>query len=195
VESGVFAIRATGSSNDSFDVDNISIYKVEPTIGTEILPTPSFIKNPIYIDNGISQYIDYSQELETNVMDSTVIDGDLRVTGDVKTNGEFVGKNACTAWVNFDGTTTPPTIRDSYNVGSVIRTAAGFYDIYFEKHMYNPDYSIVGMNGDKDLYWNISNGADRSIDKFSIVTGYSSPATAANANSTCVMVQIFGGKN
>ncbi len=32
-------------------------------------------------------------------------------------------KNQCTAWVNFDGTTTPPTIRDSYNVSSVVRTS------------------------------------------------------------------------
>jgi len=72
------------TDNQSGYFDNISVYAVEePTLGTEILPTPSFIKNPVYIDNQIPQYIDYSQELATNVMDSTVIDGDLEVSGNL----------------------------------------------------------------------------------------------------------------
>lgn len=50
--------------------DNISVYKKEATIGAEILPTPSFMQNPVYFDNGIPQYIDYSQSLEVNYMDS-----------------------------------------------------------------------------------------------------------------------------
>lgn len=56
---------------DNFSLQAESSYQ---TIGAEILPTPSFIKNPVMIENGIPQYIDYSQELATNVMDSLVVD-------------------------------------------------------------------------------------------------------------------------
>ena len=38
---------------------------------------------------------------------------------------------ACRAWVNFDGTTTPPTIRASGNVSSVVRNATGDYTVNF----------------------------------------------------------------
>ena len=38
----------------------------------------------------------------------------LDIDGDIDFKGVAIGKNACTAWVNFDGTTTPPAIRDSF---------------------------------------------------------------------------------
>jgi len=77
---------ATGSgiARDDLHIDNISVYAVEPTLGLEILPTPSFIKNPVYIDNQIPQYIDYSQELATNVMDSTEFTGLVSMNENVK---------------------------------------------------------------------------------------------------------------
>ena len=39
--------------------------------------------------------------------------------------------NVAKAWVDFDGTTIPPTIRSSYNVSSVIRVSAGVYRVVF----------------------------------------------------------------
>ena len=52
-------------------------------------------------------------------------------------------KQICTAWVNFDGTTTPPTIRDSFNVRDVVRTATGRYEVYFEEDMDNMNFSVT----------------------------------------------------
>jgi len=189
----VNAIRIlNGNTTTNLKLDNISVYKVKPTISTEILPTPSFIKNPVYIDNQIPQYIDYSQELATNVMDSTVIDGDLRITGDVKS------KNQCTAWVNFDGTTTPPTIRDSYNVSSVVRTSTGYYDVYFEKDMDNINFAIAGMVG-----WSIDNINIHTIKetlnarthkKIRVQTSYID-TSAVTLNFPNNFLTIFGGKN
>jgi hypothetical protein len=40
------------------------------------------------------------------------------------TSGTEIG-TFCRAWVNFDGTTTPPTIRASFNVSGVVRTGTG----------------------------------------------------------------------
>jgi hypothetical protein len=48
---------------------------------------------------------------------------------------------ACRAWVNFDGTTTPPTIRASGNVASVSRTATGQFRVTFTTSLPDANYS------------------------------------------------------
>ena len=54
---------------------------------------------------------------------------------------------ACRAWVNFDGTTTTPTIRASGNVSSVARLGLGDYEVNFSTAM--PDANYAGsMNFD-----------------------------------------------
>lgn len=50
---------------------------------------------------------------------------------------------ACRAWVNFDGTTTPPTIRASGNVSSVVRNGTGDYTINFSTALPDANYSPV----------------------------------------------------
>lgn len=47
---------------------------------------------------------------------------------------------ACRAWVNFNGTTTPPTIRASGNVSSIIRNGTGDYTVNFALDMPDTDY-------------------------------------------------------
>jgi len=51
---------------------------------------------------------------------------------------------ACRAWVNFDGTTTPPTIRASGNVSSVTRDGVGRYKINFSTAMVDANYVVTG---------------------------------------------------
>jgi hypothetical protein len=48
----------------------------------------------------------------------------------------------CRAWVNFDGTTTPPTIRASGNVSSATRNGTGDYTVNFTTAM--PDANYAG---------------------------------------------------
>jgi hypothetical protein len=52
---------------------------------------------------------------------------------------------ACRAWVNFNGTTTPPTIRASGNVLSVVRTTTGTFTVNFITEMPDSNYSISGL--------------------------------------------------
>lgn len=46
------------------------------------------------------------------------------------TNGTEIG-TFCRAWVNFNGTTSPATIRASFNVSSVTRNGTGDYTVNF----------------------------------------------------------------
>lgn len=48
------------------------------------------------------------------------------------------------AWVNFDGTTSPGTIRSSYNVSSVTKNGTGDYTVNFATAMANANYSVLG---------------------------------------------------
>ena len=50
---------------------------------------------------------------------------------------------ACRAWVNFNGTTSPGTIRASGNVSSVTRNATGDYTVNFTTAM--PDANYCGL--------------------------------------------------
>jgi hypothetical protein len=53
---------------------------------------------------------------------------------------------ACRAWVNFDGTTTTPTIRASGNVSSVTRNGTGDYTVNFTTAMPDANYAIDGTS-------------------------------------------------
>lgn len=57
---------------------------------------------------------------------------------------ETLARGACRAWVNFDGTTTPPTIRASFNVSSVVRNGTGDYTINFVTALPDANYSVQG---------------------------------------------------
>jgi hypothetical protein len=46
------------------------------------------------------------------------------------------------AWVNFDGTVSTPTIRGSFNVGSITKNGTGDYTVNFTTAMPNANYSV-----------------------------------------------------
>lgn len=73
--------------------------------------------------------------------------GGLTIGGDfvgtnITLNGEILADNACTSWINFNGS-TPPVIADSYNVSSVTRSNTGIYIVNFAQSMLNTNYSCV----------------------------------------------------
>lgn len=51
------------------------------------------------------------------------------------------------AWVNFDGTTTTPTIRSSGNIASVVKTAAGNYLITLTTGIGSTNYAVIATSG------------------------------------------------
>ena len=53
-------------------------------------------------------------------------------------------KQIAKAWVNFNGTTSPGTIRSSYNVSSVTKNGTGDYTVNFTTAMADANYSVNG---------------------------------------------------
>ena len=52
----------------------------------------------------------------------------------------------CRAWVLFDGSTTPPTIKGSYNVLGVTRHGVGDYTVSFVEPMPSAHYAVCGTS-------------------------------------------------
>jgi len=154
--------------------------------GTAVTTSISWLKHPNMIASETPQYEDLTQELEENVMDSLYVDKIRAKT--IEAEGKFIGKNACTAWVNFDGTTTPPTIRDSYNVSDVVRTSTGVFDVYLDVD--NANYSAVASMS----YSNIGQlSVDTLTDTKFRVVALNNVASTHNPAEVCI--QVFGGKN
>lgn len=75
------------------------------------------------------------------------------VTADIANNavtaaklGTNEQKQIAKAWVNFNGTTSPGTIRSSYNVSSVTKITTGSYGINFVSQMGDTSYVVVATN-------------------------------------------------
>jgi len=110
-------------------------------------------------------------------------------------------KSRCTAWVNFDGTTTPPTIRDSFNVSDVVRTATGVFEIHFTEDMDNANYTIAGGAAYFDqnhvaLSLSLHSSIAPNVTIATINTGTNGSLSAFGAlvNSARSNALIFGGK-
>ena len=54
-------------------------------------------------------------------------------------------QHAAKVWVNFNGTTSGTTIRDSFNVSATTDTASGNYDVTIASAMSNANYSYAGI--------------------------------------------------
>lgn len=158
------------------DFYNVLSNKWYTSAGVEITNGRNYLNHIVYADNdGGVLYVEELPKIEYK---------------DIVKANEFKGKNACTAWVNFDGTTTPPTIRDSYNVSAVIRTATGVYDVYFKKPMDTTNYIVS-----HPTLWSTSSGtvgAYKYINKITL-TVYSG-GSLTNFFSD-LSIHIDGGKN
>lgn len=63
-------------------------------------------------------------------------------SGVMKLQSNGVTTNAL-AWVNFDGTPATPTIRASYNIGSVTKVNTGNYTVNFTTALSDANYTPV----------------------------------------------------
>jgi hypothetical protein len=101
---------------------------------------------------------------------------------------------ACRAWVNFDGTTSPGTIRASGNVSSVARSATGTYQINFTTAMPDANYAVAAMCGtivgrsDSYSQARMKDGT-RLTTSVGVETGV--PNNSANSNAAEIFVAIF----
>jgi hypothetical protein len=93
---------------------------------------------------------------------------------------------ACRAWVNFDGTTSPGTIRASGNVSSVTRNGTGDYTVNLTTAMPDANFSIAVTS--RILALDLSDSTARTTTSFRIVTA---DLSGNSTNYSFVNVAIF----
>jgi hypothetical protein len=104
------------------------------------------------------------------------------------------------AWVNFNGTTSPGTIRSQFNVSSVTKTGTGDYAINFATALTDANYSITittasfatnivsGIGAVKGTF--AGGASNKTTSAVSVLTGQSN--TAGTADMAEVNVSVFG---
>ena len=97
------------------------------------------------------------------------------------------------AWLNYDGTT--PSIRDSYNIGSVTDNGTGEYTVNYSTAMSDANYSIVGFAHDdaSSGWWRLlvsNNGAAQAAGSFAIETIHPQDYSLQDSDTVCI--QVFG---
>jgi hypothetical protein len=85
-----------------------------------------------------------SATLAANSVGATQITNGSVTASKLGTNEQ---KQICKAWVNFNGTTSPGTIRSSYNVSSVTRNSTGDYTVNFATALADANYSFLAVSG------------------------------------------------
>jgi hypothetical protein len=70
------------------------------------------------------------------------------LTGTYTSTTTAINRGIAKAWVYFDGTTvTPSTIKSSYNVASIARSAAGTYAVTMATPMVDNNYTVLASTG------------------------------------------------
>lgn len=95
----------------------------------------------------------------------------------------------CRAWVNFDGTTSPGTIRASGNVTSVSKTATGRYVVNFTNTLVDANYAFFCTTlANRGAGWD-STSATKSTTQLSVQNTI--PLTSTNEDVTQFNVSVF----
>lgn len=106
-------------------------------------------------------------------------------SGVMKVQSNGVTTNAL-AWVNFNGVTTA-TIRASYNISSVSRTAAGAYTINFTNAMSDANYV-----GSASLNGFVSSGGTMFAPVSTTSCTVTTMSNGAQTDMATVTIAIFG---
>lgn len=107
-----YRIVVTSTGGGKLGIGELQYIEAQVSTGTETPITPiSFLSNKVRIASGVAV------ELAPSDISKTVSES-LEA-------GSYYGKNAIVAYASINMTTTPPTILDSYNIASVIRSGNG----------------------------------------------------------------------
>ena len=104
---------------------------------------------------------------------STTGDGNVKSEGGAATTS--LQQGLCKSWVFFDGSESPLTNNDSFNVSSLVDNGTGNYDKVFTNNMNSGNFSVSGTGAD---IIPISNNRDRNFE-------------AVAENTTQVQINFF----
>jgi len=98
----------------------------------------------------------------------------------------------CRAWVNFDGTASPGSIKSSFNVTSITNVGTGVYTVNFTNSMPDANY-VSTINASRPATdftcFSLRGNAAQTTSGVTIVVGTTGFVLASTANT--VQVAIF----
>ena len=86
--------------------------------------------------------------LKLNTLTGASTAGSIAVTGEGNSTTTNLQQGLVKSWVNFDGTASGATARDSFNVSGMTDNATGDYTAAFSNSMANANYSAMVACGD-----------------------------------------------
>jgi hypothetical protein len=140
---------------------------------------------PTQITSAGITFNDATSLTSANIGTAQLVNGSV-IASKLGTNEQ---KQICKAWVNFNGTTSPGTIRSSYNVSSVTKNGTGLWEVNFTTPMSDLNYSSVAT------FVRVSTFVSSGIQTSNASTSYVSVNTRennANSDSQAIYIQVFG---
>jgi len=102
-------------------------------------------------------------------------------------------KQIAKAWVNFNGTTSPGTIRSSYNVSSVTRLSTGVYTINFQTSLLDSNYSAIASSAvGASSGFSCTANTSFTFNSNNVTFQFQYGGAFGLENSSTICVQIFG---
>ena len=103
----------------------------------------------------------------------------------------YILNGVCKSWVNFDGSESPLTNRDSFNVSSLVDNGTGNYDQVYTNNMSSANYSVTGTGADNIP---IASNRDRNFEMVAESTSQSNLNffLSSQQDMNHVYGQIFG---
>jgi len=182
-------IKAVDGVGSGLDADLVQGVDIVATKLDSVSYTANDVLTKIKTVDGAGSGLD-ADLLDGKHTDVTAVPDTIPIRG---VDTAIAGKNQCTAWVNFDGTGV--TIRDSYNVSSVVNNGDNTFRVYFQTPMNTLGY-IVNVHAPS---YNSTGVVQAGYNNFSsaLQLGYVDIAIrqgAALQVLTQMGVLIFGGK-
>ena len=143
---------------------------------------------PTTIDSAGITFNDATSLTSANIGTAQLVNGSVTASKLGTTEQKQIAK----AWVNFNGTTSPGTIRAQYNVSSVTKNGTGDYTVNFTTPMADANYSVSGSGDNLPasgalVYSSITRGNTSSFAK---VATNNTTGTIIDSNTVCI--SIFG---
>ena len=116
--------------------------------------------------------------------------GTSTAAGEPSQANTLYADNIIKGWISFNGSTATPTIRDWFNVSSLIDSGMGNWTINWATDFANANYSAVVMSGEKNISWGIPLHAQNgySSSQFGFYTNNPSDVAVDNAFVTVMAV-------
>ena len=193
----VDGVQSGSTATNSTDYDNAAALTIGAYASTGLGRVVGYLED-LRITKGLARYtsaftaptsghLTSAGDVNKHIIVNSDADGVAIGTGGI--NQARVAK----AWVNYDGTT--PSIRDSYNIGSVTDNGTGEYTVNYSTAMADANYSIVGFAHDdaSSGWWRLlvsNNGAAQAAGSFAIETIHPQDYSLQDSDTVCI--QVFG---